>query len=78
CYSPNGSEIVFSSDRKIEYKYELWIVNRDGTGLRQVTTLGRQCSHPVFLPDGKNIAMTVDRNELWLVSIDGTNAHRVE
>ena len=38
--SPNGQEIVFEFARAIGDPSELWIIERDGTGLRSLETLG--------------------------------------
>jgi Tol biopolymer transport system component len=38
-WSPDGNSIAFHSDR--DGKFQIWMVNADGSGLRQITrTLG--------------------------------------
>jgi TolB protein len=37
-FSPNGRHIAFTSTRK--GKMQIFLIGRDGKGLRQVTTLG--------------------------------------
>jgi TolB protein len=37
-YSPDGRQILFQSDAS--GRLELWVMNADGTGLRQLTTIG--------------------------------------
>lgn len=67
-WSPQGNEIVFSLDAPpFEYHSTLWVVHRDGSGLRQVRLPqsfcggrwadpdARPCEDPVWSPDGKKI-----------------------
>lgn len=54
--SPDGSKIVFT--RQIEGMLDVWIMNSDGTGERQLTfTEDWQEGAPFFLPDNKTITM---------------------
>jgi Tol biopolymer transport system component len=51
---PGGDEIVFYSDRS--GSYEIWAINEDGSGLRQLTdTPGMSTIWPVLSPDGKRL-----------------------
>jgi len=68
-WSPDGQRIVFSSRRTGEY--ELWIVNRDGSDLRQLT----QCSGGHYSPwsaDGTMIAYSIHtpRNDCVVMNPD--------
>ncbi len=54
-WSPDGSEIVFSSDRG--GSYDLFVMNADGSNLRQLTRTGTQDEvAPVWSPDGNSLA----------------------
>jgi len=48
--SPDGKRVAFSMNKHI------WLINIDGTGLRQITTGSKQESFPCWSPDGKFIA----------------------
>lgn len=48
--SPDGSQIAFQVAGR-----GMWLINADGTGLRNLGT----GSHPAWLPDGKSIVYTV-------------------
>lgn len=59
-WSPDGSRIAFESDRgNPDGHYAIFIINRDGTGLVQVTDYALNASHPVFSPDGHNLVFAM-------------------
>ncbi len=64
--SPDGREIVFSrtwTDKmKDQDRSNLWIVDRDGLRLRELTHGAWRDSAPVWSPDGKRIAFLSDRD----------------
>lgn len=63
---------------------EIFVMNADGTNVRQVTNLGGANFAPFFLPDGKRIIFSSNwqnpkgRNfDLFLINEDGTGLERV-
>ena len=68
-WSPDGQRIAFSSRRTGDY--ELWIVNRDGSGLRQLTQSSGGHYSP-WSPDGSMIAYSihVPKNDCVIMSPD--------
>jgi len=63
---------------------EIFVMNRDGSQMRQVTNLGAASFAPFFTPDGKRIIFSTNvgdptkRNfDLYLVNLDGTGLERV-
>ncbi len=76
--SADGTVVVFRSDRAVPGAYELWRMDVDGAHPRQITKLGRRCSQPIVLRDGKTIVFLVDEVELWQVSMDGSELTRIE
>lgn len=57
--SPDGTRIVFQSNRS--GTWQLWLMNRDGTGLRRLTTEGANDRTPAWSPDGTKIVFSSDR-----------------
>jgi Tol biopolymer transport system component len=63
---------------------ELFVMDRDGGNLRQVTTLGGANFAPFFTPDGKRIIFSTNHKnpkgrdfDLYLVNVDGTGLEQV-
>lgn len=52
-WSPDGRRIAFYSNRT--GKYEIWTINRDGSGLQQLTR-SPGAHYPVWSPDGRRMA----------------------
>jgi Tol biopolymer transport system component len=63
-WSPDGSQAAFYSNR--DGFYEIWTVNRDGSGLRQRTVTPSERTErgnplfPVWSPDGRSIMVSAD------------------
>jgi Tol biopolymer transport system component len=66
-FHPDGKRIIFSSSQHDRGKegpptFHLHLVNDDGSGLEQITAIGRFNSFPMFSPDGKRLVWASDRN----------------
>ena len=80
-YSPNGEEIVFISDRA--GNNHLWIMNADGSNLRQITNDINDCLFdPTWTPDGRKIIARKqdichrgvhNADGIWMYDSDGGN-----
>lgn len=75
-WSPDGNRIIFNSGRdyrntSMAYGKDIYIMNRDGTGIERITTNGHTLL-PVMGPDGVTIAFTdlEDYSKLYTVDIN--------
>ena len=80
AWSPDGTQLAFASKRGSAKNYNIWIVKRDGTNLRQLTTGDAGDVAPVWSPSGAQIAFISGRSgkqQLYLVGADGTGLQRL-
>jgi TolB protein len=72
-FSPDGSRIVFESDRG--GSQQLYVMNADGSGQRRISFGGGWYGAPEWSPDGEWIAFTRrgrDGRRIGIVKSDGT------
>jgi serine/threonine protein kinase len=74
-WTPDG-KIVFLSDASGDR--EIWIMEGDGTGQKQLTADGRFNQLPAVSPDGRYIVYTSgpysgENRHIWRISIDGSD-----
>jgi YD repeat-containing protein len=68
-FSPDGSEIAFALD------HDIYLINSDGSGLRQVTTSPGRDNDPGFSPDGSHIVFSrtaAGGSDVYSVAVDGS------
>jgi Tol biopolymer transport system component len=65
-------------------RMELWVMNADGSGQRQITTLGGANFGPSWTPDGRRIVFSSNyrnprsRNfDLYLINLDGSGLEQI-
>ncbi|MEE8573605.1 MAG: LpqB family beta-propeller domain-containing protein, partial [Gemmatimonadota bacterium] len=74
AYSPDGSQIVFASNR--DGNYELYVVDADGQNPQRVTMTTANEAEPTWTPDGKQIVYQSDASgglQVWIMNADGSN-----
>ena len=88
AFSPDSTRVVFTSARTgrarpadLPGAPQLWIANRDSTGLRQLTDLDSpEVRHPAWSPDSQRIAFeaTIAGNtDIYLISPEGGKPRRL-
>lgn len=77
-YSPDGKQIVFTSNRSGPKNLQLYIMDADGSNVRQLTK-APNCYNggPFFSPDGKRVIFRSDRKkpdhlQLYVINTEGT------
>lgn len=76
--SPDATRIVFTSKRS--GNYDLWLINVDGSGLRQLTNDPATDSAPAWSPDGTQIAFASSRggnSDVYVMKADGSAVSRL-
>jgi TolB protein len=74
-WSPDGSRIVFQSDRN-DNDVEIYSMKSDGTDIRRLTTSKGLDETPIWSADGKYIVFASERDgnyEIYVMEPDGTN-----
>jgi Tol biopolymer transport system component len=78
AWSPDGRTILFEST--LDGKSSVYVINRNGSGLRRLTTDTSANYQPNWAPDGRRIVFSSDRGghgDLYLMNVDGTGLTRL-
>ena len=78
-FSPDGKEIVFTSDR--DKNLEIYLMNDDGSDVRRLTDNPANDSFPKFTPDGTQITFNSNRagetTDVYIMNRDGKTVVRL-
>jgi TolB protein len=78
AWSHDGTKIAFMSNR--DGNPEIYVINRDGSGLRRITNHPMADVTPTWSPSGNQLAFTSDRTgspQVYVVNLDGTGLVRI-
>jgi Tol biopolymer transport system component/DNA-binding winged helix-turn-helix (wHTH) protein len=74
-WTPDGSRLVYASIAS--GAWDIWTMNADGTGQKQLTVGARSNYGPSVSPDGRHIVFVSNRSggafNVWRMDIDGRN-----
>lgn len=75
--SPDGEWLAYA---QMEPQEDLFVIRKDGSGMRQLTNDRFNDRGPAWSPDGKRIAFFSNRsgkNEIWMVNEDGGGLQQI-
>lgn len=75
-WSPDGQRILF----RTEVKPNIYVMNRDGSGVVKLTNGPRGSISPVWSPDGRKIAFSNSgegHQQIWVMNADGSGKVRL-
>jgi len=81
--SADGAKLLFAAQISREGHWQVWEMNADGSGQRQLTHLAGGCFQPAYLPRNEIAftALTDGKHEqtsaIWVAKGDGTEAHPI-
>jgi hypothetical protein len=73
-WSPDGMQIAFASNGT--GNYEIYVMNADGSNLRQITDTLSDDIYPTWSPDSSMLAFATNRDgnwEIYMMNADGSN-----
>ena len=76
--SPDGKQLVF--EITVEGFEQVFVMNRDGSGQKQITHDPANHDTPSWSPDGKKVAFASDKNGhsvIYVMNIDGSEMERL-
>ena len=74
AWSPDGSEIAFASRRN--GSYDIFVMEADGTGTRELTSGKENDNHPTWSPNGGSLAFERD-GDIYVMDADGSGQRRI-
>jgi Tol biopolymer transport system component len=84
-FSPDGKQVIFRADRQRKDELQIFVINADGTGERQLTDIAGVAWAPYWHPDGKHIIYTAAEHkpmqrpnyDLWLMNLETGKTTRI-
>ena len=76
--SPDGSKAAFVSKRTSNW--ELYVINTDGTGIRNISNSNEDEDSPSWSPDSKRIVYSADKggkSNIYIINADGSNKRKI-
>jgi hypothetical protein len=74
-WSPDGKRIAFRSNRAAGNRFDIYVMNADGSGQQQITFEAVEAGRPAWSPDGTRIAFQTDNGtdtDIVVVNANGT------
>jgi dipeptidyl aminopeptidase/acylaminoacyl peptidase len=82
--SSDGQKITFTvrlaNIKDNNYATQIWVMDKDGSNLKQLTSHSSSSTSPAFSPDGATLYFLSNRsgsNQIWRISLSGGDAQQV-
>jgi len=79
----DGSRVLFAGKKSVDVPWQIWEMNADGSGQRQVTHCSQDCLKSAYLPRGEIVFTALfphtsgATSQLWVSKVDGSDAHPI-
>jgi Tol biopolymer transport system component len=79
-WSPDWRKVAFVRERGVHGYSDIYVMNADGSGHRQLTRSPQQDGDPVWSPDGRRLAFVRvrgGRSDVYVLDVDGSGLRRL-
>jgi hypothetical protein len=76
----DGLRVLFAGKKSSDAHWQIWEMNVDGSGSRQISHCPGDCVKPAYLPRGEIVFTALSAgadSQLWASKVDGSNAHPI-
>jgi hypothetical protein len=79
----DGKRVLFAAQKTRGQRWQVWEMNLDGSGTRQITTCESDCVRPAYLPADEIVYTSVEagsggrHSSLQIIGLDGSNSRSV-
>jgi TolB protein len=73
AWSPDGSKLVFSSDRNGDNQPELYVMEADGSKVQRVSTSSNGYRNAGWSPDGGALVVSLGFGQMYVMNSDGSD-----
>lgn len=76
----DASRVLLAGKKTADSRWQIWEMNLEGTGLRQVTQCSVDCLKPAYLPRGEIIFTVLSAaagSQIWVSKLDGSDPHPI-
>jgi TolB protein len=79
-WSPDGTRIAYCHQTNTANRFDIYVMNADGSGQRRLTATPGDDNPGAWSPDGTRLAFSSQRDgnyDVFVMNIDGSNVHQL-